>query len=205
MNGPKVVLCWSTFPHSDHTELCCIQNNLLFFLQKLVETLIQIFRCKHTPSVCCWYIQTEDWLVKRVRSVWWGGVEAFVYFSNVGYHFMRNGRCERCDWGSRCCWGDAMPLFCAPVLCRYWCLSDISALHAVHSRSFTSLTSFCALEALPAGHAGQKASRALFQFENPEPLWAFFCVQTTWKARFLSPFISVICYIFKLQTDALLS
>lgn len=179
---------------------------IFYFLQTLVETLIQTSRCKHT--VRGWYIQTEDWLVKRVRSAWWGGVEAFVYFSNVGYHFMRNGRCERCDWGSCCCWGDAMPLFCAPVLHRYWCLSDISALHAVLSRSFTSLTSFCALEALPAGHAGQKASRALFQFENPEPLWAFFLCRPHEKPGFsvhFIAFISVICYIFKLQTDAPLS
>lgn len=48
-------------------------------------------------------------------------------------------------------------------------------------------------------------------FQNTLPIWkpraalGIFCVQTTWKARFLGPFIWVIYHIFKLQTDAPLS
>lgn len=48
-------------------------------------------------------------------------------------------------------------------------------------------------------------------FQNTLPIWkpraalGIFCVQTTWKARFLGPFIWVIHHIFKLQMDVPLS
>lgn len=69
------------------------------------------------------------------------------------------------------CPTNGIPRFPATVRWTYWYPSDISAVHAVFSCSITSPMSFCAFKALPACHGGQKASIALFQFENLEPLW----------------------------------